>query len=566
MTSASVDRTTSSALAASREALEEPPRRRRQLRPVAPPVTQSARPPLPALEELPATHKIVVLGATGRVGAAVVRSLLDGAAPPGSLVVAVVRDYDKACRVLYDDMVLLASSSSSTSSGSHKAPRLQIVEAEVVARHDWPVVAAPPRDQNDDDDAADQAWRARAASAARFYGTSVGAYDDGRVTDDDDESALAQVWEGCTAIISCLASVRTTRPWPDWWRLLWQPDVRRWCGDRTHPYFTHYDATRHVLQGAAREQARREVLYQAQAEVDDDGTDEADQELLQVRHTNRPPRRIRLVRLSDLVVTQQPWHLVPLLTNAFRSMVVRYHEMADALVAASDLLDTVVVRPGELVDDERDEDLVAVQVQVDDYQLQNQTAAAAATLATAPEDVVTTPSCDWSPARVGRDDVAAVLAAVAVAPWLTDDATAAVTAVHYTLAVRWAGDAQAMAPYPAQGSYADGCQQAAESLQKAVQTRRKQGPVRTTDARALWCKWSRKPYGLCVAIPLYLALALVLRKLGRAVFFCLASSRQGAPWMAAPVALWSHFHWHAWWQAVGRFCVRKAPAVQYISF
>jgi hypothetical protein len=505
---------------------------------------------------LPATHKIVVLGATGRVGAAVVRSLLDGAAPPGSLVVAVVRDYDKACRVLYDDLVLLASSSSGS---HHKAPRLQIVEAEVVARHDLPVVAAT---QQNDDDAADQEWRSRAAAAARFYGTHVG--DDGRVTDDDDESALAKVWEGCTAIISCLGSVRTTRPWPDWWRLLWQPDVRRWCGDLAHPYFTHYDATRHVLQGAAREQARREVLYQAQAEVDDDGTDEADKKLLQVRHTNRPPRRIRLVRLSDLVVTQQPWHLVPLLTNAFRSMVVRYHEMADALLAESALLDTVVVRPGELVDDERDEDLVAVQVQVDDYQLQNQTAAAAATVYPEPEDVVTTPSCDWSPARVGRDDVAAVLAAAAVAPWLTDDATAAVTAVHYTLAVRWAGDAQAMAPYPAQGSYADGGQQAAESLQKAVQTRRKQGPVGTTDARALWRKWSRKPYGLCVAIPLYLALALVLRKLGRAIFFC--CSRQGAPWMAAPVALWSHFHWHAWWQAVGRFCFRKAPAVQYISF
>jgi hypothetical protein len=162
-----------------------------------------------------------------------------------------------------------------------------------------------------------------------------------------------------------------------------------------------------------------------------------------------------------------------------------------------------------------------------------------------------------------------VLASAAVAPWLTDDATAAVTAVHYTLAVRWAGNAQAMAPYPAQGDFLDGCRQAVESLQRAVQKRRLQGPVRTSDSigRALWRR-HRKPYGLCVAIPLYLALALVLRKLGRAAFLLLAGSSPGQPatWLAAPVALWSQFHWQAWFQALGRLCFRKAPAVQYISF
>ena len=58
-----------------------------------PPVTETAA-PLPALDALPAHHKIVVLGATGQVGRVVVRQLLEDA-PDGTLVVAVVRDYDK---------------------------------------------------------------------------------------------------------------------------------------------------------------------------------------------------------------------------------------------------------------------------------------------------------------------------------------------------------------------------------------------------------------------------------------------------------------------------------------
>lgn len=59
----------------------------------APPKTETAT-PLPELEKVPVGHKIVVLGATGKVGRMVVRQLLEDA-PDGTQVVAVVRDYDK---------------------------------------------------------------------------------------------------------------------------------------------------------------------------------------------------------------------------------------------------------------------------------------------------------------------------------------------------------------------------------------------------------------------------------------------------------------------------------------
>ena len=438
------------------------------------------------------------------------------------------------------------------------------MQAELVTRAEIPAARRRQHDSSDDDAAAaDAEWLKRAQAAAKFYGNQVSDYDDGRVvTDNDDRAAveaLEQIMQGCTAIVSCVGSVRTSKPWQDWWltRLL-QKDVRKWCADANHPFYTHYYTTRKILRLAEREQERRNVLFQAQD--DDKEEDKENAELLSRRRDkNAPPRRIRFVRLSDLAVTQQPWHLVPVLTNALRSMIFRYHEMADDLVATSRLLDTVIVRAGDLVDEERDEDEVGVQVQVDDYQIQNATSGTITAHNEGASSVL--PSRGWSPARVGREDVASLLSAAVLAPWLTAENQTSHASIHTTLAVRWSGNASALAPYPAQGKKTNGCRTAKKSLQKAIRKRQKRGQVSIVETRALR---RFKPYGLCVAVPLYLTMALLMRNLCKTILI----ASQGTQIMGSAGVLPAAFfpNLRLLWQAVMRAVFRRAPAVQYISF
>ncbi len=63
---------------------------------------------LPETEREPTKPKILVLGATGLIGRRVVQQLLSQEHLEAT-VVAFVRDYDKACRVLYDDLVVANS-------------------------------------------------------------------------------------------------------------------------------------------------------------------------------------------------------------------------------------------------------------------------------------------------------------------------------------------------------------------------------------------------------------------------------------------------------------------------
>lgn len=432
---------------------------------------------------------------------------------------------------MYDDLI--------TTKQERKGPKLQIVPAQLVSTAEMPAAR-----RDDDDDTDDAEWFKRAQAAARFYGNQVTDYDDGRVMDEKEHAgALEQIMQGCTAVVSCVGSVRTTKPWQDWWltRLL-RKDVRSWCADAQHPFYTQYYTTRKLVHLAEREQERRNVLFQrAQSDHDNQEKDCESAELMRRRRgKNAPPRRIRFVRLSDLAVTQQPWHVVPLLTNALRSMVFRYHEMADDLVVRSRLLDTVIVRAGDLVDEERDEDEVGVQVQVDDYLIRNATGTADRSSCTMTVHVqgtrqnpteqsssTHTPCREWSPARVGREDVASLLSAAVLAPWLTAEnqtngaTSRGDTSIHATLAVRWSGDARAMAPYPAQGKKTNGCRTSEKSLKKAIQKWQKGRQV-TVEASAI----SRfKPYGLCVAIPLYFAMGLLLRNLTETFLLASQGSR-----------------------------------------
>jgi NAD(P)H-binding len=399
------------------------------------PVTQTRTEVLsPALR--PVTPKIVVLGATGRIGRHVIRELLSCNSDVS--IVAVVRSEKKAQRLFYD-----GETAALVPRAGRSGPQLQIVTADLVSQHE----------------------------------------------------VLEQALKGCTVVISCVGAVRWTNLFSDilsWpvHRLL-QRDVSDWCTDAKHPYYVHYGITRRVLAIAEREQLRRQ-----------------EQEVHE---------RIRLVRISDLCVAQSPWHLVPLVTNMVQSLVFRYQDMAEQLLASTNLLDTIIIRPGDLVDDERDTEAVSVQV--------------------SPTGLVPLP------AVVGRRDVASLAVAAALLQIPHQKRKAESNPMHFTLAIRWTG--QDMAPYPPQGRKRDGHASAAKALQSCVKvlsrqyqngnstnysvgfgrnskplsglTARQKNRARLLSGRTIGPPTQVKPYGVCVAIPLYLGLAMVATSLLQSV-------------------------------------------------
>jgi len=298
--------------------------------------TQVLGPPI-----MPSQPKIVVLAASGRIGRLVVRQLLE-MKHLDATIVACVRHYDKAIRVLYDDLSLPPPSSNHNNPKNKKGPSLRIVEADLVPPEELPGYL----DADEEED-----WRERAASAAEFYNTSMSEYDN-RNDDDDDiqivdaNEALQEAIQDCTTIISCVGCVRPTNLWSDFIvrpviRIL-QPDVSNWCKDARHPYYVHFASTRKILGFAEREQLRREAAVEMALEEEEETREEA-----------IVVPKIRYIKVSDNVLSQPVWEMVPLVTNIFRSMVFRYIDMADQLLESSTLVDTVILRPGDLVDDER---------------------------------------------------------------------------------------------------------------------------------------------------------------------------------------------------------------------
>ena len=268
----------------------------------------------PEAEIMPSKPKIVVLGATGKVGRLVIRQLLESSElQHGATVVAFCRDYDKACRVLYDDLVV--------ANAQRRGPKLQIIQGDLLSRDD---VYASSDDDDDsilfEDDVDENEWLQRARSAAAFYGTSVTDYNDDddkdKSSSDDGNQALRDAISSCSAIISCVGSVRPTNAWTDYmvrplFRLL-RKDVSDWCSDERHPFYTSYISTKKAVEIAEEEQKRRESAFSLF-----DGSGEHNQE----EESRVGPPRIRFIRISDLCLDQKPWHFVPLLANAFHSMV-----------------------------------------------------------------------------------------------------------------------------------------------------------------------------------------------------------------------------------------------------
>ena len=234
--------------------------------------------------------------------------------------------------------------------------------------------------------------------------------------------------------------------------------------------------------------------------------------------------------------------------------------MADHVLEETKLLDTVVIRPGDLVDDERP-DGASVQVQA--------------------SHLIETP------ARVGREDAAALTVATALLPSRffvpkKDNATSSVVSgdegsseqqsrpfvrrrgtsplltpsstppFHCTVGVRWTGDAQSMHPYAAQGCASDGCAQASQGFRKALKADHKRqdsnedykivrlkfhpaananrlaAGTTTTPKIPFLRGRNLKPYGVCVAFPVYVLLLFLTTTVVQNAIVCSGLAGAGA--------------------------------------
>jgi len=446
---------------------------------------------------IPAKPKIVVLGATGRIGRNIIRQLMEMKSVDMEIV-AFVRSYDKAIRVMYDDQVVVSGGGNINSNKNKRGPKLQIIEGDLVPPEELPGFVQDNTDE-------EYQWKETAKSTANFYGNKVLDYDNRELLPDVNES-LEDAIRDCTTIISCVGSVRRTHLWHDvlvrpFVRLL-KADVSSWCNDGRHPFYVNYASTRKALGYAEREQVRREAA----------ATTVAESEGVNVNEIYVP--RIRFIRISDLCVGYRPWDIVPVVTNTVHSLVFRYQEMAERLLEDSSLIETVILRPGDLVDEERDVNATSIQV--------------------------SSTGRVQSPALIGREDVATL--AVAAATFVTQNRTNSIISskggsrtsepFHYTFGCRWVG--QTIDSYPPQGHKLDGHPDPAVAFRRSLKTlyrsereqeRRKErtnsenNPLSSSADLVVRMaeqvekrrqkRYRTKPYGLCVALPVYLSLALL---------------------------------------------------------
>jgi hypothetical protein len=63
--------------------------------------------------------------------------------------------------------------------------------------------------------------------------------------------------------------------------------------------------------------------------------------------------RIKFIRIGDVNVGRNPWRLGNVLANVFRSVVFRYEDMGENLLKKSELVDTIVLRVGDVTGEER---------------------------------------------------------------------------------------------------------------------------------------------------------------------------------------------------------------------
>eukprot|EP00546_Thalassionema_frauenfeldii_P020020 CAMPEP_0178901366 /NCGR_PEP_ID=MMETSP0786-20121207/3982_1 /TAXON_ID=186022 /ORGANISM="Thalassionema frauenfeldii, Strain CCMP 1798" /LENGTH=495 /DNA_ID=CAMNT_0020572459 /DNA_START=215 /DNA_END=1699 /DNA_ORIENTATION=+ len=426
--------------------------------------------------------KIVVLGASGRIGRCVVEQLMDRK-DLDVTVVAVVRDLEKAHKALFDEEYLVPR----ITAPKKRGPTLQIVLGDLV-----PPASLPKLRKEEEKD-----WKRRALSAAKFFtNTSIEDYDNFSENSMEENVALEEALQDASVVISCVGAVRPS--WDDllWGggkRLLFPGKIRKWCNDARHPFYIHYETTRQALHYIEKTQIKRDEVTMTE-KVDDrfqqykssSNNRKDDQSQQQNLDKNR---RIRFIRISDLMLSRPAWSFVAVWTNLFQSMVFRYQDMTERILQESPHIDTIILRPGDLTDEERDPDITNVQV------------------------------CDSGklpyPAIVGREDVASL----AVAAALFDDTstkalnskhneTDPITPFHITLGVRWCGALDPPFSYE-QGRQSSGHATSHEGLLHIL---KKKGnatasdnllPYRKPNVRRWWQRRRQvKPYVVFTALPL----------------------------------------------------------------
>jgi len=350
---------------------------------------------LPQTPSIPSKPTILVLGATGRIGRLIVSALMECDAD--ITVLAHVRNYEKAMHVLYDyhdntddglknyktysqrrNYALVNRGSKSS------GPQLKIIEGDLVSEKDvlkaqlkvqrrtlfWKKLLFFKKTQHlifQDDDMIEIEYPASFSSSQPSNATTLTTTTAPRETFQATlaEETLHDAITQSTIIISALGTVRYTNILTDFilkpWRIF-QKDVSSWCADKKHPYYVCFQTTQKILKMAEMEQLRRnEILSSLQKE------DDAEKSNVPLRPGQASPQhllqdKIKIIRITDLAVTNKPYGFDTIVTNLVRSLIFRYQQMSENILRMSRIVDTVVLRPGDLIQEERNTTTTSLQV------------------------------------------------------------------------------------------------------------------------------------------------------------------------------------------------------------
>eukprot|EP00986_Skeletonema_menzelii_P012253 scaffold6677_cov155-Skeletonema_menzelii.AAC.22 len=442
---------------------------------------------IPPPDQIPPTPKLVLFGATGKIGRRILKKIMS--APLDIEVVAFVRNQQRLEEVLYDEEDLVLGNL--LDNEKKRGPKLTVVVGDVVARTDLYKGTFETKEETEELNE----WVARAQDFFRFKGWNSNrnstSYiqslqdqdqieEDVRIMEAGDE-ALHEAVSGATIIISCLSSLRYSNLWTDYLKVpflrVFRQDASKWCADGTHPYYINYLSTKKILEVAEREQLKRDaynefererLLLEEQMERgrkllmngnDDDAEEEGfESEIAAGLRKKRGSRqrqlhlvagenavdlpkngltpsstdRIKFIRVSHSNVGRNPFRIGSIVNNVFRSSVTRFELLGEQLLEKSRLIDTIILRPGEVTDIERDSNFTSLQLCIDG-------------------DV---PSPNLG--LVGRDDIADLAVVAALTKTSLDDelsfsSTSNATDVikqakstarphHYTWSLRWTGE------------------------------------------------------------------------------------------------------------------------------
>ena len=445
-------------------------------------------------------------------------------------------------------------------SRNDNGPSLQVIVADLVSRRDV-------RGRSFESEGEKKLLDSRVRRAKRHFATKgwnyFNATSDAKTSKDIDilesggEEALRDAIAGATVIISCLGTFRPSNFWMDYLCVpivrIFRMDAGKWCSDPTHPYYVNYLTTKKILEEAEKEQRRRAASlelererfvleeelrrgrerWRREKEDEEEGFEKriaaglrnkrnngvsenrrrvdkhifGSEDAVALPESGRLPSshdRIKFIRISHLMVGQSPFRVRNCLTNIFWSQLSRFELMGENLMRSADLVDTIVLRPGPVTDDQRNLNHTSLQLCID--------------------------GTVRSPSLVGRDDVAdvAVVAALTKITSQTNNTnhyqrnmTEGIelpqnkkSAHHFTWALRWTGQHIS----PPQGLRPDGFSNAALCFADAIQKELKAEERRNMNKENLltymggkeWIKFNQwrhrlKPYSqsLAISIPIY---------------------------------------------------------------